>query len=84
MIPLHELLARFKNLKNTDKAKKEIIVEAASKNNIPITTSQISFSKKTIIIKTTAIIKTEILLKKAEILKQIQTALGDNLFSEIR
>lgn len=84
MIPIQELLKRFKNLTNTDKVKKEVVAEVILKNNIPITINQILFSKKTIIIKTNPIVKTEILLKKEEILKQVQTALGNDIFSEIR
>lgn len=84
MIPIQQLLNRFKNLTNTDKVKKEVVVQIILENNIPIKINQVSFSKKTILVKTTPIIKTEILLKKAEILKQIQKTLGNDMFSEIR
>lgn len=84
MIPIQQLLARFKNLKNTDKAKKELIVEVLLLNKIPASAKQISFSKKTILIKVPPIIKTEILLKKELLLEQIKKNLGEENFTEIQ
>lgn len=76
MLPLNQLLERFKNLTNTEKVKKQLIVEIIEKNKIPLNVDQISFQKNTIFIKTQPIIKTEILLKKEEILKQIKKIPG--------
>lgn len=84
MIPLHQLLERFKNLKNTDKIKKENIVEIFSRNKIPAAISQITFSRQTIVVKVPPIIKTEIILKKTELLKQIEEKLGAGAFLEIK
>ncbi|MEK7092008.1 MAG: hypothetical protein AAB907_00120, partial [Patescibacteria group bacterium] len=70
MLQLSQLLERFKGLTNTDKVKKQLIVEIFKKNNIPININQINISKNTIFIKTQPIIKTEIILKKEEILKE--------------
>jgi len=72
MLPLNQLLERFKNLTNTEKVKKQLIVEIIEKNKIPLTINQISFQKNTLFIKTQPIIKTEILLKEQEILNQIR------------
>ncbi len=73
MLPLSQLLARFKSLSNTEKAKKEIVCEEITRIiGIQITHNQVSFSKNTIFIKTQPIIKSEISLKKEEILKEIK------------
>lgn len=72
MLPIHQLLERFKNLTNTEKVKKQLIIEILKENKIPIQINQINIFKNIIIIKTQPIIKTEILLKKEEIIKQIQ------------
>lgn len=72
MLPIYQLLARFKNLTNTEKAKKEAIVEMLKKNNIPSTFQQIFILKNTVFVKTAPIIKTELLLKKETLLAQIQ------------
>ena len=72
MLQLGQLLERFKGLTNTEKEKKQIIVEIFKKNNIPININQINISKNTIFIKTQPIIRTEIMLKKEEIFKEIQ------------
>ena len=85
MIPLEQLLARFKNLTNTEKVKKEVI--SNSINNvigITIPISSISISKNTIFLKTPPIIKTEIFLKKGEILAHIKTISGLSHISEIK
>lgn len=84
MLPLHQLLARFKNLTNTEKVKKELVVEVFMKNKIPVTLKQISFSKETLFVKVSPIIKTEILLKKKEIIKEIQKILGLTNVSNIQ
>lgn len=84
MLPLHQLLARFKNLPNTEKIKKEKIVEILKKNGFPSTIKQISFLKKEIQIKLPPIIKTEVLLKKDSILEQIKKELGKEEFLEIK
>ncbi len=84
MIPLSQLLARFKSLSNTEKAKKNIICEEITKIiGAQITHNQVSFSKNTIFIKAHPIIKSEILIKKEEILKKIQTLKGLSYISGI-
>ncbi len=84
MIPLSQLLTRFKGLLNTEKAKKETVCEEISKIiGVQITHNQVSFSKNTIFIKAHPIIKSEILLKKEEILKKIQTSQRLNYISGI-
>lgn len=77
MLPITELLARFKNLSNTEKLKKERVCEELMKFIvIPIQHNQVSFSKNTIFFKVEPIIKTEITLHKTEILKKIKTLPG--------
>lgn len=76
MLQINQLLERFKNLTNSEKIKKQLIVEIISNQKIPITINQISISKNTIFIKTQPIIKTEILLKKEEILKEVKKISG--------
>ncbi len=84
MIPLAQLLARFKSLSNTEKAKKEIICEEISKIiGVQITHNQVSLSKNTIFLKVQPIIKSEIALKKEEIIKKIQTIKCIRHISEI-
>ena len=77
MLKLSGLLARFKGLANTEKAKKECVAEVLSEIiGVPITHNQISFSKNTIFIKVQPIIKTEIAIKKEEILVKINNLSG--------
>lgn len=84
MIPITQLLARFKNLSNTEKAKKEMVCEEIIKIvGIPLSHKQISFSKNTIFLKVQPIIKSEIFLKKEEILKKLQTLHGLTYLSNI-
>ncbi len=84
MLPLHQLLARFKNLTNTEKVKKELIVEVFVKNKIPVNLKQVSFSKNTVFVNVPPIIKTEILLKKNELLTEIQKIPGLTNISNIQ
>lgn len=84
MLPIHQLLSRFKNLTNTEKAKKQLVIEIFVTNKIPIHINQITISKNTIFIKTQPILKTEILLKKEDFLKQIQNIPGLGNILEIR
>ncbi len=84
MLPINQLLERFKNLTNNEKIKKQLIVEILANNKIPIKINQISLSKKTLFIKTHPIIKTEILIKKEEIIKQIKNISGLSNISEIQ
>lgn len=85
MIPLEQLLARFKNLTNTEKAKKELVCGAIKKIiGITIPTSTVSISKNTVFFKVSPIIKTEILLKKQEILVDIHTINGLAHISDIK
>lgn len=84
MLPIHQLLNRFKNLTNTEKAKKQLIVEILANNKLPVNINQISIVKNTLFIKTPPIIKTEILFKQEEILKQIQKIQGLTTVSRIQ
>lgn len=84
MLQLNQLLERFKNLTNTDKVKKQLIIEIFERNKIQININQISISKNTIYIKTQPIIKTEILLKKEEFLNEINKIPGLNIISVIQ
>lgn len=84
MLQLGNLLERFKSLTNTEKVKKQLIVEILVNNKIPVNINQISISKNTLFIKTQPIIKTEILLKKEEIIKEIQRIQGLSLVSNIQ
>ena len=84
MIPLQQLLLRFKNITNTDKIKKEVIVDIFKKNNIPLTVQKISFLKNSIIINVSPIIKTEFLLKKESINHQIKNTPGFEYTSAIQ
>ncbi len=84
MIPLTQLLARFKGLINTEKAKKEIVCEEISKIiGIQITHKQVFLSKNTIFLKVQPFVKLEIALKKEEILKKIQTLQGVSYIIDI-
>lgn len=76
MLPIQQLLLRFKNLTNTDKVKKEALIEIFKDNQIPLTVSQISFSKNTIFLKIPPIIRSEVILKKPRLLTQIKTIPG--------
>lgn len=84
MLPLHQLLARFKNLTNTEKVKKELAIEVFIKNKIPVTLKQISFSKDAIFVKVPPIIKTELLFKREELLAEIQKIPGLGNISNIQ
>lgn len=84
MLQLNQLLERFKNLTNTEKVKKQLIVEILLNKKIPINISQISILKNTIFIKTQPIIKTETLLKKEEILNEIKKISGLENISNIQ
>lgn len=85
MLQLHQFLARFKNITNTEKAKKELLTTEISKViGVPITHQQISFSKNTIFIKVPPIIKAEILLKRSQILEIIKTLPGLSYISDIQ
>lgn len=73
MLQIADLLARFKNLSNTEKAKKELVREVCRNIvGIDIPLDNISFSKNTIFIKTEPIIRTEIFLRKDSILNEIK------------
>jgi hypothetical protein len=85
MIPLEQLLARFKNLTNTEKVKKELVCNNLSKiTGLTVPSSCIFFSKNTIFFKIPPIIKTEVLLKKREIITHIRTIPGLNHISDIK
>lgn len=76
MLPLSNLLARFKNLTNTERVRKELICEVLKEFKIPLLHTQVSFSKNTVFIKAPPLIKTEVALKKSDILKKITTNTG--------
>lgn len=84
MLPINQLLARFKNLTNTEKVKKQLILEILTENKIPLQINQITISKTSVFLKTQPIIKTEILLKKEKIIKQIQSISGLGNISDIQ
>lgn len=77
MLHLSDLLARFKGISNTEKAKKEIVSqELSSIIGVPITHQQITISKNTLILKVQPIIKSEVMLKNNEILQKIKNISG--------
>ena len=85
MIPLANLLSRFKNLTNTEKVKKILIIDTIKEVvGVLVNDKQISFSKKTIFLKTHLLIKTEILLKKTEILEKLKKTKSPVYFSNIQ
>lgn len=84
MLQLNQLLGRFKNLTNTEKIKKELIVGILKTYNFPVKINQIYIVKKTIYIKTQPIIKTEILLKQKQIIEQIKEIPGMQAISNIQ
>ena len=77
MLPIADLLSRFKNLTNTEGVKKKLITEEIQNIvGFVVDKSAISFSKNTVFITVNPLYKTEILLKKDEILKKIQKIPG--------
>lgn len=80
MLQIKQLLSRFKNITNTEKEKKQIIVDIFIKNEIPISIKNVYISKNTIFTKVNPIIKTEIYLKKQNILLEIKEL---NIFQNI-
>lgn len=84
MLQINQLLERFKNLKNGDKVKKQLIKEVFDKKNIPINIDQISITKDIIFLKINPIVKTEVFLKKEEILRQIKEISIISFISDIK
>lgn len=84
MIPIEKLLARFKEIKNTSKQKKQTIATIITSNNIPLDPQSISFLKRTIVIKAPPIIKTEIFLQKEKLLRLVNKELGEGAFTAIQ
>lgn len=84
MLPINQLLERFKNLTNTDKVKKQLVVDILKENKIPIHLKQIRISNKVIFIKTNPIIKTEVLLRKENLLNEIKKINGFNNILDIQ
>lgn len=85
MIPITNLLSRFKNLSNTEKAKKDLVGEIITEIiGAPVNNKQISFSKKTIFLKVHPLIKTEVVLKKTEILEKFKKTETLAYFSDIQ
>ncbi len=85
MIPITDLLSRFKNLSNTEKMKKILISEIIS-GVVPVLVNdkEVSFVKKTIFLKIHPLKKTEILLKKTEILEKLKRIESLAYFSNIQ
>lgn len=84
MIPLQDLLSRFKNLTNTEKVKKELIVGVIKDvTGVEILVKNIIFSKNIIILKVNPLIKTEIALKKHDILNKLRKMKGVEHFINI-
>ena len=84
MIPIQQLLERFKNLPNTEKIKKGKIIEIFNNAKIPIKINQITLSKKIILVKAPPIIKTEIKFQEKELLNQIKKEFGNSVYLEIK
>ncbi|MDP4272487.1 MAG: hypothetical protein Q8909_20555 [Bacteroidota bacterium] len=84
MLQIGQLLSRFKNISNSEKIKKQLIVEIMERNNIPIKINQLSFSKNTLFLKAQPIVKTEALFKKQTILTEIQKIPGLTTISNIQ
>ena len=85
MIPLSQLLLRFKSLTNTEKVKKQIISEELSNIlGFQIPLEVVSFSKNTLFLKVQPIIKSEIFLRKIEIIKKIQSLPGLGYIQDIK
>lgn len=85
MIPITDLLFRFKSLSNTEKVKKILISEIISRIvGVPINDKEVSFVKKTIFLKIHPLKKTEILLKKTEILEKLKNVESLTYFSNIQ
>ncbi|KKU81927.1 MAG: hypothetical protein UY07_C0006G0007 [Parcubacteria group bacterium GW2011_GWA1_47_8] len=83
MLSISQFLSRFKNVSNTEKAKKGLIVGVFRLHNIPVIIPQVVLQKNTIFLKVPPIIKTEILIKKEEILRKIRNLPGCDFFSDI-
>lgn len=84
MLQISQLLDRFKNITNSEKIKKQLIIDIFNKNKIPININQISISRNTIFLKVNPIIKTEAFLKKEEIIRQIKEISIISYISEIK
>lgn len=84
MIPLHQLLERFVGVTNTEKTKKQIIINELKNKNIHIELHNIKFSKNSIIIQASPIIKTEIMLVKQEILDELKRIKETSLFFDLK
>ena len=85
MLPIADLLSRFKNLTNTEGVKKKLIAEEIQNViGLIIDKKNISFSKNTVFFTVNPLFKTEILLKKDEVLKRIQAISGLEYINEIR
>ena len=84
MFQISEFLARFKNLTNTEKQRKEIIIGVFEKNKITVTLEQVSILKNTVFVKVHPIIKTEIFLKKEIILDQLKEIPNVRNISDIK
>lgn len=84
MLPLSNFFEKFKNLTNTDKVKKQLIVEIFYEYNIPVKIEQIAIIKNSLFIKTQPIIRTELNLKKEQIIKKINKIPGLSNISTIQ
>ena len=84
MLQISQLLDRFKNIKNGEKVKKQLIVDVFNENKIPVNINQVSISKNTLFLKLNPIIKTEALLKKDDVIKQIKKIPIISFISDIK
>lgn len=85
MLPIAHLLERFKGITNTEKARKELIIQEVHKF-VPgnLLHTQVTISRNFVQINSNPIIKTEILLNKEEILKGIQSHKNLSFLLDIR
>ena len=85
MLPIAHLLERFKGITNTEKARKELVIQEIQKFvPVELLHTQITFSKTSVQIHGNPILKTEILLKKEEILRGIQSHQNLSFLLDIR
>lgn len=69
MFPIKKFLAKFGNFTNTEKVKKDLILEVFRGYGINIEWKQVSFSRNTLFLRIPPIVKTEILIHREKILE---------------
>ena len=73
MLPISDLLERFKGITNTEKARKDLIVqEIGTVIPVKLPHTAVTITKNSVILNCSPVIKTEILLKKKDVLEKIQ------------